>query len=562
MRSLEIPPTQDRDWRYRAFEILPGALTWIILLLPVILGYLSPKVAAFFIIAYLLLWFCRAIALNIRSLQGWRIMSQHKTMPWEKLNRDLEILQPKTPGIPKWHVRNLDRVRRYMLHTRIKPSEVMHAVIVAAYNESKDVLEPTIKAIVSNSYDLKKLVLVLAYEERGGPEVEKTAKELISEYGGKFYYAEAVRHPKDLPGEVIGKGGNITFAARGLQRFLSSRGIDPLRVLVTTLDSDNRPDKQYFAALTYTYCSTEEPKYASYQPIPMFLNNIWDAPAPMRVIATGNSFWMLVQSLRPHSLRNFSAHAQPMAALIDTDFWSVRTIVEDGHQYWRTYFRYDGHHDVFPIFVPVYQDAVLAATYRKTLKAQFIQIRRWAWGASDIAYVAYMGFLKPNRIPRYKLIAKFLRLLEGHVSWSTAPLILLLAALVPFFLNPESYLANQLPQVASRLQTVAMVGIVVTLYLSFRNLPPKPERYKKHRTIWMMVQWIYLPVTSICFSASAAIYSQTRLMFGRYLGKFDVTEKAVRKDKEILRDAAKDAPRRSVARLAGLAALIRRRRRS
>src|SRR6266403_253873 len=165
-------------------------------------------------------------------------------------------------------------------------------------------------------------------------------------------------------------------------------------------------------ALTYTYCSTEEPKYASYQPVTMYLNNIWDAPAPMRVIATGNSFWNVTLSVRPHLLRNFSAHAQPMAALIDTDFWSVRTIVEDGHQFWRTWFRYDGKHEVYPIFVPIYQDAVLTDKYRRTLKMQFIQVRRWAWGVSDIAYFANQAFFKINDIPLHKKIAKGWRLLE------------------------------------------------------------------------------------------------------------------------------------------------------
>lgn len=528
MRSIEIPHPGERDWRYRAFEILPGALTWTILALPAVLGFISPWVAAYFIITYLLLWFVRAVALNVRVLQGWRIMNQHQKLPWTSLNRDLENLQATTPNAPKWHAKNLERVETYIGQRRLKPSQVIHAVIVATWNESRDTLEPTIQSILDSNYDMKKVIFILAYENRGGPEVESRAQQLVADYKAKFMHAVATKHI-DLPGEIVGKGGNITHAGRQLKKYLEAEGIDPARVLVTTLDSDNRPDKQYLAALTYTYCSTEEPKHASYQPIPMFLNNIWAAPAPMRVIATGNSFWMLVQSMRPHTLRNFSAHAQPMSALIDTDFWSVRTVVEDGHHYWRTYFRYDGHHDVYPIYVPIYQDAVLTEKYLRTLKAQFIQIRRWAWGASDIAYVANQGFMKQNNIPKYKIASKFLRLLEGHISWSTAPLILLFAALVPFFLNPESYIAHQLPQVASRLQTVAMVGIFITLFLSVRSLPPKPARYKRHRTFFMIIQWVYLPLTTITFSASAAIYSQTRLMFGKYLGKFDLTEKAVRK---------------------------------
>jgi Glycosyl transferase family group 2 len=530
MRSIEIPHPEDRDSRYRALEILPGALTWIILFSPIVLSLISSRLAAYFIIAYLLLWFIRAFGLNVRMLQGWRLVKQHKNIAWGKLNEDLERLEVTAQNPPKWHAQNLARVKDYIGHSRMKPSEIYHIVIIATFNESKEVLEPTILSVLASDFDMKKVIFILAYEQRGGESVEKNAKELVQQYGDKFYYAQAVKHPDNIPGEVIGKGGNITFAAREVQRYLEKEGIDPLKVLVTTLDSDNRPDKQYLASLTYTYCSTEEPRYASYQPVPMFLNNIWDAPAPMRVIATGNSFWMIVQSMRPHSLRNFSAHAQPMAALIDTDFWSVRTIVEDGHQYWRTFFRYDGKHEVYPIFTPIYQDAVLADGYRRTLKAQFVQMRRWAWGASDVAYVANTGFFKANSIPKYKVWAKFLRLLEGHVSWSTSPLILLLAALVPFFLNPQSYLANQLPQVASRLQTFAMFGILITLFLSFRMLPPKPARYKRRRTVFMMLQWIYLPLTTIAYGSFAAIYSQTRLMFGWYLGKFDVTEKAVRKD--------------------------------
>jgi len=529
MRSIEIPQPEERDWRYRFFEILPGALTYIILSLPILLAIISPKLAAYFIIAYLLIWFARAVALNLRSLQGYRLIEQHKKMPWKEMNNDLEVLEPRTHEAPGWHTRNLDRVRANILNTRVRPSQVYHGIIIAAYNESRDTLEPTIQSVIDSDFDMKKVVLLLGYEQRGGPDIAKTSKALIAEYGHHFFHAEAIEHPHDIPGEVIGKGGNITFAGRRLEAVVKQHKIDPLHVLVTTLDSDNRPHKEYLGALTYTYCSTEDPLHSSYQPIPMFLNNIWDAPAPMRVIATGNSFWMVIQGLRPHTLRNFSAHAQPLAALIDTDFWSVRTIVEDGHQFWRTYFRYDGKHNVYPIFVPVYQDAVLASTYKRTIKAQFLQVRRWAYGASDIAYVAKMGFLTKNPIPRHKIWAKFGRLLEGHVSWSTAPLLLLVAGLVPFFLNPQSYIANQLPQIASRLQTVAMVGILITLFLSMRTLPPKPARYKRRRTLWMVLQWVYLPITSILFGALAAITSQTRLMIGWYMGKFDVTEKAVKK---------------------------------
>lgn len=530
MRSIEIPQPDERDRRYRALEILPAVLSLIILALPALLTLISLRVAVFFILAYLLFWFARIMGQNLRSIQGFRRMRLHKKLPWDKLNDDLEVLEPRSSNAPSWHGRNLKRVREYIPdQMRIKPSEVYHAVIIAFYNESGDVVEPTVQSVIDSEYDLKKMILILAYEERGGPDTKNLANQLIKKYSKCFYHAEAVQHPKNISGEVIGKGGNVTYAGRWLKKFIEEQKIDPLHVLVTTLDADNRPDKKYFGALTYTYCSTEEPKYSSYQPIEVYNNNIWDAPAPMRVIATGNTFWNLYFSERPHVLRNFSSHAQPLAGLIETDFWSVRTIIEDGHQYWRSYFRFDGHYDVYPISVPIYQDAVLAATLKRTLKMQFLQVRRWSWGCSDIAFVIYKGFLSQNHISKLRLIPRLGRLTEDHISRTTAPPLLLLAALIPFFFNQQTYITNQLPQIARWVQTLGTIGIIISIYLGLSILPPKPERYKRRRTFWMIAQWAYLIPSTFVFGASAAIDAQVRLAFGRYLG-FQVTEKAVKKD--------------------------------
>src|SRR3982750_3662618 len=131
MRSIEIPNPEDRDWRYRVLEILPGALTWLILSLPLVLGVNSPKLAAYFVIAYLLLWFIRAIALNLRMLQGWRAMKQHRDMALQVLNQDLENLEVRADNAPKWHARNLARVKKYIGAKRIKPSQVFHLVMIA-----------------------------------------------------------------------------------------------------------------------------------------------------------------------------------------------------------------------------------------------------------------------------------------------------------------------------------------------------------------------------------------------------------------------------------------------
>ena len=537
MKHIEIPLVSERDRVYRWYERLPGMLSWLTLFFPIILSLISPTLAAYFIIAYLLIWAVKALALNIRIVQGYRRLNQHMSYEWlkliDELNNPDKAFRRYEQGIsPKWHAKNLVAMQARPAADRLDYDDLLNAVIIAVYNESRDIIEPTIRSILKTDYNHKKMIVLIAYEERGGPEVEATVQALAAEFRHHFHAFEAVKHPKDLPNEVIGKGGNITYAGRYLKTMLDAQQVPYKNVIVTTLDADNRPHPQYFAAVTYAYIACPDPVRTSFQPVSMFTNNIWDVPAPMRVIATGNSFWNIVLALRPHMIRNFASHSQSMETLIDTDFWSVRTIVEDGHQFWRTYFRYDGVHEVVPILVPIYQDAVLASSYVKTLKAQFIQVRRWAWGASDIAYVLQKGWRTKNTIPKWDLFFKTARLIEGHVSWATASLILLLGAFVPLYLAPQasmSLIANQLPIIASRIQTFAMVGLFVGIYFSIRLLPPKPPRYKMRHRVYMLLQWVYLPVTTIVYSGLAALVAQTRLLFGRYLGKFDVTEKAVKK---------------------------------
>ena len=215
------------------------------------------------------------------------------------------------------------------------------------------------------------------------------------------------------------------------------------------------------------------------------------------------------------------------------DFWSRRTIVEDGHQYWRSLFFFDGDYAVIPIRIPIYQDAVVDETLWKTVKAQFVQVRRWYYGASDVAYVGSRLFVKKSRrvVPFWQLFPKFWRLLDGHVTLAIMAPLITFGAWVPMIMNYSSHaiVAYNLPNIVSVVETFAMVGLVVTVLISFRMLPRRPARYRKGRNALMLLQWILMPITSILYQSLAAYYAQTRLMLGLYMEKFDVTKKIVKR---------------------------------
>jgi len=536
MIDLELP-LQKRTKLYRFFEMVPAIVSYGMLVLLIVLSLVSPLAAAVYLLLLIITVLVKAAGIAVHTIAGRNRLKKAQEIDWHKRLQQLEdpvasyekiqSISSKGFGFDV-HKENL----RLMAADPVdfpKPSQLYNAVIVAAYNEAYEVIEPTIQSVVDSTYDNKQIVLVLTYEERGGPLIKQTAQALEKKFGSKFKAFLLVEHPKDLPNEVAGKGANITYAGRTLKSWLEDENIAYENVMVTTLDCDNHPHSTYFDYVTYEYIVHEDRKHLSYQPIALFLNNIWDVPAPMRVVATGNSFWNIISAMRPHTLRNFAAHSQPMEALVEMDFWSVRSIVEDGHQYWRSYFYFAGNYSVTPIYVPIYQDAVLSDTYVRTLKAQFVQLRRWAYGASDIPYVAVRVFTRKRNVPFAAGFARLVRLMDGHITLATIAILVAVGGWVPLLLNPDAardIAAHQLPEIISGIQRVAMVGLVVTIFLSLKMLPPRPARYKRHRTIGMVLQWFLMPFTAIAYSAAAAFNAQTHLLLGKYLDKFDVTEKA------------------------------------
>lgn len=535
MKSLEIPLGK-RTKQYRFFEILPGLLSYGAIILLIVLSFLNTVLASAYLLLIVLTALVRAVGIAYHTIKGNKELKRACAVNWharlmELGDAEASYKKLKDKNYKEYefsnHKENLLAIatnpKKYP-----KPDEIINAVIITAYTEPFDVIEPTIKALTKVTYDKKNLLIFFAYEERGGEAIEATVKKLKSLYGNQFMDFVLSKHPKDLPNEVVGKGGNITYAGHRLKEYCDRNKIAYDKVIVTTLDCDNRPHPKYFDAVAYEYIVNENRNNMSYQPVSLFINNIWDVPAPMRILATGNSFWNIISSVRPHTLRNFASHSQPLKALVGMNFWSVRTIVEDGHQYWRSYFYFKGNYTVQPILVPIYQDAVLSGTLKKTLKDQFKQLRRWSYGASDIAYVAMNIFTKDRDVPLMPALGRFIRLLDGHVTLACISFLVAFGGWVPLIVNPRASMliaAQQLPDAISKIQQVAMLGIIVTIVISFQIIPKRPARYKWTKSIFMFTQWILMPVTAILYSALAAYVAQTRLMFGKYLDKFDLTEK-------------------------------------
>ncbi len=481
---------------------MPAVLAWSTLILPFILFRPFPQFVSAFVMLYVFLWFLRAMEYAYFLLYASWQYKKAKSIDWRQKNT--ELIQSKT--------------------TDLSPMDVIHLIILPTYKEPLEVLRASIASIAAADFDSERIFFCLATEARDKENGRKHAAELQKEFAPKFGKFFWVEHPADLPNEIKGKGANISYAAQKVTAELAAPKIDFKRILVTTLDADNRLHPQLLQALTYEFCRVANRHKKAFQPIPLFFNNIWEVPTINRMMALSSGYWHLIEAGRPDRLRNFSSHSQPLSALIEMDFWDKQTIVEDGRQYWRSYLHFNGDYRVVPIFLPVYQDAASGFTYYGSLQSQFQQLRRWAWGSSDVAYFTVGMREKWQQLPKLRSFLQYFRMIEGHYMWATAALFL--AIVTPFirFVNHgfgDTVFGSHVSIALSFIFRIALVGILVSMALTFLLTPTPP---KKTGYLRLILQWLLLPVATIVFGSLPALFTQTQLALGKKM-EFNVTLK-------------------------------------
>src|SRR3989344_766554 len=272
----------------------------------------------------------------------------------------------------------------------------------------------------------------------------------------------------------------------------------------------------------------------SKQPVPLYHNNIWEAPAFSRVVANSGSFWQMMQQERPERLATFSSHSMSFKALVEVDFWQKNMVSEDSRIFWQGLLRYKGGYKSQPLSYPVYMDANVGRNLWETIKNVYKHQRRWAWGAENFSYTVF-GFIKIPVISLRKKLYFTMIMFEGLWSWATNAILMFFLGWLPLALGGEIFnstiLAFNLPRATRLIMTFAMVGIVTSILISTSLLPPPPEKTPKRKSIYMIVQWLLMPAILIIFGSIPALDAQTRLMLGRYMG-FWVTPK-FRKSAEI-----------------------------
>ena len=489
-----------RDRRaYRLLEIFPGFLSIFSLLALTILSYFRPVWVAYFIIAFDIYWLLLVIYMAIFLVTSYHRLQVGLKTDWRKKCEELKDGQFGE-----------DAASDCLARSNVAWSDLWQLIILPNANESVNILRTALASLTADGFPTSRMIIALAMEERIGPEAKIKAEAMRREFGDKFGRFIITFHPDGRIGELKGKGSNQAWSARVVKEEIIDREkLDYNKILVSVFDIDTVVEPGYFFALTYKFLTVSDPYHTSYQPVPVYHNNIWNAPFFSRVAASSNTFWQMIMQVRQESLVTYSSHSRI---------------------FWHCLMYYDGHYRVEPIYYKVSMDVTHDESLWRTAKSLYKQQRRWAWGGENIPYLIFNARKrwKNKDFDKKKIIGHIIIQVYGFNAWATNALIIAVIGWLPEFLGGSRFnstvLSGNLPSVTQNLMSVAMVGLVLSAVVSALLLPKKPEKYKFWKKIFMSLEWIAVPVTIIIFGSIPCLEAQIRLMFGKYMG-FWITPK-------------------------------------
>jgi len=502
--SPPVERTPFRQGLYRLFEATPGLITWVMLLSPVWIPVLFQVQGAFVVAIGVLIfdvyWFCRSFLVITGILTTYRRMKRDMAIDWWQKCRELPA-----EGWPD-------------------PLAYYHLCIIPTYTEPYHVLEKTIQAIVDSNYPADRKLVGIITRETDKPGWENVArlKEKFGDQLGGFWH---IKDPLE-PGIVIGKSAAMNWGGRWMVHQLREEGYDLSQVLCTDLDSDYRVHLQYFAWISYWH--TQEPLRDTtiWQPVPLFHNNIWQVPTAVRVVSGSTSQWQMFLHTRKHRLVAFSSYTCSLQFVHDVGYWDKDVIPEDSRFYWKAFFTFGEKFQVKSIWLPIYGDSPIGRDYAASHASQYNQIKRWAWGITDVPYVL-ARLPKHPEIPRRLRFIRFMNLFLNHLNWIFLPVFLLFGASIPIWVSVDfsiTDLGENLWLYSSLILTVTTSTVIALIWLEFKMLPPPPAEWHPVRRFLVFLQYFSYPVVGLVLSVLPALEAHTRLLLGKYL-EYKITEK-------------------------------------
>lgn len=568
-RSTKTIEQERQNWKYRFFESFTGMSAVIFITIMLSLAIFAPGVLAIFLIIYSFFIVLKSGLHTIYTFYTFKNIYRWEEVAWLNL---LSLMNKK----PKDAIIEMDRIGKLHkdkfnwgtnwqefsetyqsnLDTKFQnPNGLHHCIFVPIYNENIDTMTLSLERVYNSGYPLDKIWLVVCREGRVGDvfndlmkskleslnwanviELENNSleyKNLTLKQSKDKLQVLLTKHPEDLAGEIKGKGSNLDWAGRQVSELALFNKLDSETTVMTVLDCDSRPGKNFFQILSFRYCVTNDRHNVGFQPIPVFTNNYFDSTLLSSLVASGTTLWNFVQSSIPDEIHHFANYSVSLKLLRQTNFWVKDLVSEDSLFFDKNFCELHGEYRSLPTFAYFESDVVESPTFGEAILNQYKQLRRWAYGGVEgMSYLGRRlvledeGKLVDNRKKIQILYNEWI----GHFLWSTMPFVFGFVMFLPAIINnrfSDSVVANNLNFFSQAFSVISyfiviLNGMIISNYIKTR-FAHQNKKMNRYDYLDIILQTLLSPLFfSLWFIPP--IEAQLRGVFGNYLG-FWVTPK-------------------------------------
>lgn len=504
----------------RFLEIIPGALTWTVLLSPIIFGFFAPGVVIFLLSFFTFYWFYTVFMGLIHTQIGYRKYKKETAQDWYKNILDLDYSKlPNKHLLPK------------------SLNDLKHFILIPIYSEPYEVLEDTIKCLFNSNYPKEKLFIVFAVEEKFNARVRSDLDKLMKKYdkGSKAEYKVYV-HPAGIPGEMIGvAGANRRWAAVEAVKYLKAKKRDLNNYVFTTFDSDTQISPQFLPRIMHAYLTTKKRNNKFYETtIHVFDNNTWRVPILNRVSSDSITIALMASWSVPNSIFNsqemntFSCYSVALTTLVKADYWDAAVGIDDSIFFIRALKAFKGDFEGVPLFVPIYLDIAEGKNYVDSHRSLYKQQLRWGWGIIDFPMLIKM-YPDLKKADMFSKIAHLWVKLELFVILRTIGFMLAFGLTLLSLVNPDFSQMNyaySIPKINSILLGITFLGFV-PMFVTKTKLKRGglPNWSWPRKVVYFMLEYVLLYVSLLTIGFFPWIEAQTKMMFGIKYKSLYVTPK-------------------------------------
>ncbi len=473
----------------RGLEMIPGILTWTLILIPIIaiIFGLTNILLAYFtvLVAY---W----LYMSSRFVYGLWIGIRRT-----KIELDIDWISKVKKEFP-------DKYR-----------ELKYVLIYPVHSEGLKTIEPSVAGWSYSDIDTCKISLVVAMEEDHAQQCIENFEYIKEKYGQLFREIVYYIHPANIEGEVNGvKGANINWATRKFVDKIHERGENIQNYLLFTFDCDQIPHRKYMSAITYKFLNSKNRYHQFFSSaVHTFNNNIWRVPSSVRVYSSSLTLSVLHGwTVMKRSKDTWSSYAVSLKTVEDVNYWCPDIENDDTAFFWNAKVRFNGDFSGEEVYIPTYNDAVENEDYVETHQSLYDQQYRWGWGII-VFPMTLAGVFYNHEISLKKRFAILWSLLDNQILLLNVVYLMIGIPILSFLYAQFAVLQLLLPSILIYISLGATLLFIPILYLR-RQMMPIPSDWTQWRHLWDILETVFIPGNMLTFGFIPYLHAQIMLLVG------------------------------------------------